>query len=420
MFDLLVFLVFMALAMFFLVISKRTYQDYFSPVGLFGFIQCFAIGMFHLKFYPYNPLTPDIWFYVLGALLFYLFGCAFVHMFYCKEKVVVQDYASIINTRNLLKAVAFSFIMGAIGFAILAGNLALSGEVDGYIDDPMSVRDKFTLQFVSYPWFFNVITPSLALLYAKLTNSNYWIMRFIIASSLLMLLLSFSRSLAMVSVCMMFFTANTFKLYQKIMRKALAFVAICLLLFTSFHVVFKDPKSYEQLNQSDVVIKSLAYFSPIYGYFTIGLSILKPYIDDVEDYDYGSNTFITFAKVFRLIDRDIKIPEVHGKWYSNPTRGNVYTYLGFYYRDFGLFGVLLLPFFQGILVMVPYMLMTRKGKYRYFLVNSYFLWCLLISFFSNHFRGNTAFFLLIIGFYIGRYVSVGNSENFEVRNGSTY
>lgn len=411
--DFFVFLIFMFLCVGFLLVSRKAYGDYFSPVGLFGFVQCFAIGMFHLKFFPYNPLTPDVWLCFLGALLFFMLGCLLVHMIYIGKVVSVLDYSVVIDRKKLLKATMFSFVLGAIGFVILAGNIAFSGGVEEYVDDPMAMREKFTIQYLSYPWFFNVITPSLALLYAKVTKSNFVVMLFIIVASWMMLILSFSRSLAIVSLCMMFFTVNYFKLYKNILRKAVSTVLICTFLFIAFHVTFKDPKSYEKIGSDDYVVKSLAYFAPIYGYFTIGLSIFKPYIDDVKDYDYGVNTFVTFAKVLHLFDDDIKVPEVHGKWYSNPTRGNVYTYLGFYYRDFGLVGVLLLPFLQGVLVMTPYMLMVRKGRYKYFIVNSYFSWCLLISFFSNHFRGNTAMFLALMGLLIGKYVTSGQREGLE-------
>lgn len=409
--DILISLIFFVVAFCFLRLSRAIYDDMFSPIGVFGFIQCFGLSMFHLKLYPYNPLSQFAWLSFLGALFFFMLGCILVSGVMKSMEIQKIDVASRLDSRRLLRITVFSFIMGFIGFIIMLVNLLFNVSFKAMANDPMALREKVVLPIYIYPWFFNVLTPSLAILYVKITGRCKVRMSLVAVAALLMLFLSFSRSLGITAVFMAFLTVSNLQIIKKPFKTAVITALVGFSIFTAFHVFIKAPDALQRVEHSSFTIKSMSFLAPAYGYFTSGFSTFDPYVADTKSYDYGMNTFITIVKLLRLVDDSIKLPgvhgqwEVHGQWYANPIRSNVYTYLGIYYRDFGVLGVLILPLLQGILVTIPYLLMRRYGHYNLILLNGLFSWCLLISFFSNHFRGNTTFFLAIVSILIGKFIS---------------
>lgn len=403
--DILISLSFFSTAIIFLWISKAVYNDLFSPIGIFGFVQCFGLSMFHLKLFPYNPLSQFAWFCFLGGLFFFMLGCFIVSIFMKSMDIERAEASDRLDSSRLQKAIAFCFFIGIIGFTILLANLLLFTKLKSLANNSEELREKFVLPFYMYPWFFNVLTPSLAILYIRLTGRHKVKLSMVVVASLVMLFSSFSRSLGFMSLFMAFLTVSSLKMIKKPVRIALITALTGIVLFSAFHVFVRVPGMMKSVEKNDFSIKTMTYLAPAYGYFTIGFSMFDPYVADTKELDYGMNTFITVGKILKLVDSSIKVPEVHGKWYTNPTRGNVYTYLGAYYRDFGVIGIILLPLLQGILVTIPYTLMHRHGHYNLLLLNGLFSWCLLISFFSNHFRGNTTLFLALVSIFVGRYIT---------------
>ncbi len=127
-------------------------------------------------------------------------------------------------------------------------------------------------------------------------------------------------------------------------------------------------------------------------------------------YGWGQNTFFPF---FKWLYRFGLIAEPHlsvfTEWVFVPYGTNVYTYLRNFYADFGLFGVALIPYALGGLTAA---LQDRAGRYFPFLVLYVFLLVPLAFSFYNYPLLSTQFYLQILfGFLFFRYELPGPEAN---------
>jgi oligosaccharide repeat unit polymerase len=90
-----------------------------------------------------------------------------------------------------------------------------------------------------------------------------------------------------------------------------------------------------------------------YLYLEGPLPTLSAVVDDTNSFGLGRFTFRPVLKVLAVFDHDVNVPSQFPDFQLIPYPFNVSTYLGYFYRDFGIAGVLLGPaivgFFVGLL-----------------------------------------------------------------------
>jgi len=198
--------------------------------------------------------------------------------------------------------------------------------------------------------------------------------------------------------------------------RILAVIGITCVIFFSLFSYIKDPGYAERLKRNSFRPRILRSFAGAYGYFTTPMTVYEKMRKDVKKYEHGINTFVSEIKIMNLLGMNFKFTETtKQKYYRNPIRCNVYTFLDAYYKDFGFPGIVILCFLQGVLVMFFYLKMKWLNQYHLFFLNAVFGWCLFISFFSNHFRGNTSLFIMLVTYAIGKYI-VAYSDGDKVIN----
>ncbi len=402
--------VFFSLAILSIWISNKVFKSYASPLGVMSFIWFFVLGMYHLRLYPYHPLEATTWICVLGGLGLFYVGSIMAIGLNIGSNGSNREHAPYeqIDLYKLRKITVIFWIIGVIGFLFLSLRIVYLFGITSFFKNPQIVHDNFTVRYFGYLWLLNALAPVLAYVYLRIAKRNRVFMWIIIISSLTMLLFSISRTNALRALLMMFFVDTFLRISKHPFRVGLTIALIVIILFASFSYI-KSPTFAQRLEQSSFKPKILKRLSPAYGYLTAPIATFEAMRKDVERFDYGINTFVSIAKFLHIFWPDTRLPEWPGKYYANPIRCNVYTYLEPYYKDFGVYGVIVFCFLQGFLVTFFYVRMVKYRRYEYFLFNALMLWCCFISFFSNHFRGNSTLFLAIMSYAIGKYVIISRS-----------
>jgi oligosaccharide repeat unit polymerase len=389
-----------------LKLSELHYGDKLSPIGIFGGIWFFVFGLYALKLYPYNELSWYTWSMFLGGLiLFYLGNLVVLIPFKNKKK---KKNKKVVSPSKLKKAVLFSFCVGMLGFSILFLRIVIKYGVSAFWDAPETIHADFTVQFVGYLYLFNGITPVLAFMYIKKFKKHKMLMSTIIMVSLVTLLFSVSRTNMLRSLVMMYLALIYSGLLKAKLRNLALVGVIALTFFVSFHY-YKNPYLADRLERDNTFQpQSLEMLAPTYGYISTPFTVFEVRAEALDEYEWGINTFNTFARAIRLVYPDMPVRKIgiEEVYTCNPACSNVYTYLDIYYRDFGTFGVLLFTFLQGAFVAFFYSSMRFGNKPELFLANAVFGWCLLITFFSNHFAKNSTVFFVVICYLLGRYIYV--------------
>jgi oligosaccharide repeat unit polymerase len=103
-------------------------------------------------------------------------------------------------------------------------------------------------------------------------------------------------------------------------------------------------------------------------YITGSFPTLSAHLDQLmssNDYGYGYYTFRPIVSVINIFFNEIKIPDTHSEFYyvGRDLYFNVYTYLRPFIDDFGFFGGIIGPFFQGLLTNWFYVQLIYRKKY---------------------------------------------------------
>jgi oligosaccharide repeat unit polymerase len=394
------------LAVLVFFISKKIFNSAASPIGIFCGVWFTVLFLYHLKLLPYYELHKSTWLYLLCGIGLYLVGCSIaicIGVLSKKNKSEKLFYTSV-DIERLQKLIFIFYFIGMAGFIILFGRIIILFGFDVFLTNREVVHGNFAVRFLGYPFLLNGIVPVLAYIHFRLTKSNRKVMAFIIFSSMIVLLASVSRTNFLRTIMLITFCDIFLQISKRPVFNLSFAVLFALLFFATFHYV-KNPNISDSIEKSSFrapgIFKQLG---PAYGYITSPLPTFEKMVKDIDEFGYGKYTFNTLTRLIHIVIPSIEIKEGSQKYYRNPIPCNVYTYLDVYYMDFGIYGIILFSFLQGVLATFFYMQMIWKGKAELFLFNAVIAWCLVITFFSNHFVKNSTVFLLIISYFVGKYI----------------
>tara|TARA_B110000046_G_scaffold13464_1_gene13233 strand:- start:10711 stop:11916 length:1206 start_codon:yes stop_codon:yes gene_type:complete len=148
-----------------------------------------------------------------------------------------------------------------------------------------------------------------------------------------------------------------------------------------YNLRFKENSVSSQFLLTDISSSLSNAISLPYLYFTSGWSNLTQTILTVSEFNYGSYTLYPFISALQLDDLISYSSEK--VIYKHPF--NTWAFFTDYYMDFGIFGIIIIPFFIGLIVFYSYrksIMAANPIKDGQFLILAI---PTLLLFFSNHF-----------------------------------
>lgn len=177
-----------------------------------------------------------------------------------------------------------------------------------------------------------------------------------------------------------FFSLILFLLYS---QKKLSFKKIILLLLSMFVliglVVIIRGDMNTVANFSIVKYLTIYILSPVVAFD----QIVKGDIG-LPPWQFGGHVFILIYRILSVLTRGVIHSQTFSVWIYHPVPTNVYTTLAPYYIDFGVLGIALFAFLQGIFWGVVYG-MQKSGYVYYKILYGLLLYSLLLQFFSDYF-----------------------------------
>lgn len=395
-----------ASSIFFL--SKKIFNSALSPIGTFCGTWFTVLFLYHLKLFPFNDLQKETWICLLGGILIYLIGCFIIICVFLlnKKHTYAKPVYTFVDLGRLRRLTFILYLIGMLGFLFLFLRIIVLFGPHVFMDNRHLVHDNFAVRFLGYPFLLNCITPVLAYLHFRLEKKHRKIMAFIVVSCMLVLLFSVSRT-NFIRTFILILSSDIFLHVSKRPVLSIAIACLAVLFFFASFQHIKNPNISESIEKSAFKAPGmLKQLGPAYGYVTAPLPTFEAMRKDIKVYGYGKYTFNTLTRFLRVFFPDIEVKSGSQMYYRNPIPCNVYTYQDVYYKDFGDIGIIVFSLLQGLFTMYFYMKMVWRGKVEFFLFNSVISWCLIISFFSNHFVKNSTIFLLICSYFIGKHILV--------------
>lgn len=361
-------------------------KDIFNPDGLFSLVWLFSVALSQLKLSSMQfDWNGKVWFVVILSWVAYLIGSSTIDLVSKKKLICFQPKKNIeLNPRKLKKNISILFFLSFLSFVI---EVVVAGYIPIFSSN-MGAYTGFGISFIHY----NTVAISVVVLmcfYYILTFKKDQIIIFLMIIGIFQIISIVSRQL----IVFTFFGCLVLLHYKKkkisIIRLA-KYGLLALVIFGVMGTIRNQSLEYlyDVANIKEEVPQSFLMWP--YLYFSMGFENLRSFIVSDIDFQLGRLTFepIWALTRFKTIFNPINLAQYH-----TIPEFNVSTYLREYYIDFGIAGILFIPYITGIFTKLIYMRMERKELY--LLIYIFILHNLVFTFFVN-FYSNTSVMINLI------------------------
>ncbi len=394
--------------------------------------------LFELKLLKFFPLNDSAWFVIICGAISYILGTITI-LYATNHKNVFseisidpQNVRIVLDRGSTLKL--FIYVTGIIGLFSAIQNWYILinkfGNIPAvFISANTIYRARIDSQIEGVlPYFhaFSSVGITLAGFYTAYKNRLTLVASIPVLAAVLKSLAMFGR-IGMLMALVQFI--SSYFLSRQIFKKkdsktnyraALSISFVFIIIITAASLVKSFRGTYERYRGAS---EELAYFtdSPIFSpsvylYLSSHVGVLNRYLEEnKENVKIGENTF---AAVYNLLEKfgiGDRIPyDVPG--YYLPMWTNTGTYLRDLHADFGVFGVILVPYLIGFFTTFMWYKFFSTGRLFYFTILIQFYIVIGISFFSLVTRGAewifTLVFLMILSPYLeNRAKSLAREKN---------
>lgn len=365
-------------------------DDIFNPLIIYSifWLGVAGISTFRVSLHQ-NRWTKYMWLIVILAYITFVLG--FLILKRKKKMVECFKYCNI-NKNKLYFCIKTLTFLALICFLL---EVIIIKKIPLFSED-MSAYREFYVTGVHYFVVSVGIIPVLTILYKKIGGEKKIIYINIVSISISILIVS--RQL-LIMQCVLIVLGYNYLIKKIRIKKIIILFLVSLILFSA---------SFSLRNQSTEYINNVANVLPKYQknifikpllYFNMNFENLRNTVENFNDYKYGENMLfpiLAFVNLKDYINYDYK------DQYLTNINFNTSTYLTDIYYDFGILGVIIIPFILGLLYSVLYNNMKRNISIIniiYFLL----LYCLIFCFFVNWYYNTAIIFdiviIMIIYFY---------------------
>ncbi len=431
------------MVLFTYILSKFFFKKIFNPLSIYVFIWGGLIVLYELKLIPYDSLNLKTWFIVFLAFFLFLIGC--VTVFFATylnkrdEKTTYLNNQKILSQKDIqvlaLLILIFSVVgifsafqhwyilinkFGSIASVLLNATknyrMRVQGELDGvipYLFISSYIAIFFSAIYTAYKKKITLLSilPVLAIIIKEIANMG--------RAGILLGVIEFFTVFIMVRY---YLTSYNYK--DKIRKRNIFYIVTFLLIIFVGSAVFvkfirKPIDKFKGTSQSLEKYEGNAFFSPsIYLYMSVHLGVFNSYLEkDNENYYIGENTFLP---IYNLISKFnvIEHPSFFQKGYFVPMWANTGTYLRELHTDFGIGGVVIIPYLLGLIVTWLWLNFFRTGSLTYLVLLTYSFLIIFFSFLVMVSRLSSWFISLIILIIITSFIEkfLLKYKNIEKKN----
>ncbi|MGL4850424.1 MAG: O-antigen polymerase, partial [Clostridium sp.] len=372
-------------------------QDFLHPISIYSifWLGVAGISTFRVSYYQVK-WSLYMWIIIILAYITFVLG---FKVFRIRKTNEVDDIKVVINNINVKKLYLVLKILVGLSYMSLLLEVVLLKYIPLFSSNMNSYRN-FNVTGLHYFVILVGIIPPLAILYKKAGGRKkiWWI----VALSFVVSILIVSRQLIIMQVVLIIIARHYF--YKKIKLKQ--FVVIFLLGSILFSL------SFSLRNQNSNYINNVAKIMPKYQnsiivkpllYFNMNFNNLNIIVNNFHDYKLGENMIFPILAFANIKD---EINYSYKSEYLATRNFNTCTYLADIYYDFGIIGVIILPFILGLIYSRFYNIANKKisvYSVMYFLL----AYCLIFCFFVNWYYNTAIVFDIVILLLIQQYVEKG-------------
>lgn len=372
-----------------IVLGKLLFNKWFNHLGLYCLIMGGLVFFYELKLLPYPDIIPLAWFMIVGSFLAFVLGIVTVFTarnLYPENKQIDEAEISTLKIfsdggKALKYSVLFFSLIGL--FVALHRWYILIGKFGSIQDVVINAAVVYRLNIQGDIKEFIPILPSfiyvgvfLSGIYTAYNRKFTFLSVFPIITIILKELTYFGRGEMLFSSMEFVFTfllfghflnrskKNTFK-FSKI-NAFVATVILLTLIMTVSSFIRISRGSRENYVGTDRQLKQMKdnfLFSPsIYLYISSDAGVFSKYLElDKEEARIGENSFrlfYDFLSRFELVEK----PKFFQQGYFIPMWTNTGTFIREIHADFGIIGVLVIPFILGISLTWFWFIFIRTGN----------------------------------------------------------
>ena len=372
-----------------IVLGKLLFNKWFNHLGLYCLIMGGLVFFYELKLLPYPDIIPLAWFMIVGSFLAFVLGIVTVFTarnLYPENKQIDDAEISTLKIfsdggKALKYSVLFFSLIGL--FVALHRWYILIGKFGSIQDVVINAAVVYRLniqgdikEFIPFLPSFIYVGVFLAGIYTAYIGKFTFLSVFPIITIILKELTYFGRGEMLFASMEFIFTfllfrhflsrskKNTFK-FSKI-NAFVATVILLTLIMTVSSFIRISRGSRENYVGTDRQLKQMKdnfLFSPsIYLYISSDAGVFSKYLElDKEEARIGENSFrlfYDFLSRFELVEK----PKFFQQGYFIPMWTNTGTFIREIHADFGIIGVLVIPFVLGISLTWFWFIFIRTGN----------------------------------------------------------
>lgn len=348
-------LCFFGLVVSFACISKNYLKTWLNPVSVFVSVWGINLVVFSIFADQYIKIHAQTWLVLLASFVTYLLG---IYSFWfgipdkrwlrrnLKSEDRIFALRSTIDKGKMRVAIYFLIVAGGIFFfyfLISVGRLQGFNRIIYTLLDTRSVmKNEGALPGFHYLYFWEMLLP-LTVLYILLFGKRSDLMLVIVVLILTLCLVLTGAKTNIAKSLMWSFVFYSLLKFENIQLKRIVVISISVIfsgIFLFFvHTGFTGELKNFHAQFREVILRFSAQF-PTFQLLINDSSI---------SHSYGSLIFHPVAKLAQLVWPEMYVPSHILDFYPVPYWFNLATYLDVFYRDFGVVGVVMLPWFFGVL-----------------------------------------------------------------------
>jgi oligosaccharide repeat unit polymerase len=336
-------------------ISRRRYQDIFTPLCLYVWMWCLCLLLFRLRLINYPELNGRAEWLIGGSMVAFVGGCLAAGRLKSLSETTLE-----IRLDRLESAMRILLILNVIGILLYLKRMQGIFGLSTYLTDPSEIRTNFedwsrigwmaVLTLLSYPLFSSSLVHYLKSKRLRMISAIGMILpciqSYIQTDRISLAILLFSGSLTWVY----------FNRWTSVNRQMLRIMALLSILMVSYFIgagylygklVSERMETFGAGNFDETPQFAMYVIDP-YLYATGSFPTFQEAMNDVHSLRWGERTFFPFARLLYAADLLRQRPEgASMEVYNIPIPINTCTYLFSFYEDFGTFGVIFFPIVLG-------------------------------------------------------------------------
>lgn len=355
------------------IAGRLLFDRWFNHVSLYSFIWGTGLAFFEMRLIDYKSITAEVWMVIAYAWMAFVIGAATLRLAKTSVAVQTETRATVLPARNMalehkllvsfiliLSAIAMLAVLrrwstlinmfGGIGGVLVNGITIYRMRVSGETAGTIPYLPSLALTAVCLAGMYSgrvgkikllVLIPLFIIIIDDISHAGR--AKMLIGGILFFTSYSLTR----------FVTAKEAPLPISKVRGVLTLGIVVALLFVAAEFVRSYRGAYERFYGASKELSKLernAFVTPsIYLYLSSQPGVFNAYWKaGGEHYFPGANTFAPLFRILARLNLSDSVPHFQ-KFYSIPVQTNTGTYLRELHADFGIAGILVVPYVLGFL-----------------------------------------------------------------------